>query len=530
MDDFQRKVIDILSEHSPVWIVGGAVRDKILGLEAHDIDIVCSVQSEKVENILREKGLNPLKLGVRFNTISLFEKGDRIDIVYADDLRVDAQRRDFTINAMYWNPYSNEIFDPLLGKKDLSEKVLRTCGNPEKCFREDPVRILRMVKFAVQYQMVIEKNTREEAVDLIALLVTVSKERVTAELAEILILDEAETAIKMLDKIGYLDVFIPELARLKGIVQNKYHSLDAWEHTLMVFRNTPQDLFLRLAGLFHDIGKWEVASRECYLVGKLRYVDNNYYIGEYKVIGTKGTMNLGAKLHPFLGKDIKILGARLDHFPETVQFKRVLKRENERGGLTFVENGKRHFLNHEKASAEILSDILKRYSFSMYFDGEGKRREEELLKLVEKHMVGTLAFMPEFRGEQTKGGFINRAAELVWEICWDGRGFGLHRIHDYIALWKADYEAGKIHSEDQNQMFEKIIDQLITIALWQKKKLSNINWEGFRKFIVAQGLKGQNIRRFQDFIRVEIMKEMQEELDQAFFQKAYEQFIKNDKK
>lgn len=524
MNDFQQKVITILSEYSPVWIVGGAVRDKLLGKPFRDLDLVSAVQLEKAEAVLLENGYSPKKLGRNFDTLSIFQDDSRVDLVQADDFKQDAWRRDFTINAIYLNPLTEELFDPFSGSKDLKNRILKCCGNPEDRFREDPVRILRMIKFAVQYEMEIEKETWEEARDLAAFLVSVSKERVTAELAEILILEQAEKAVRLLAEMGYWDVFVPELARLKGIVQNQYHSLDVWEHTMAVFRNTPQDLFLRLAALFHDVGKWEVASRECYVAGRLENRNNNFWIDSYKIIGTRGSKELDYKLKPFLGKEIKILGARLDEYPETVQLKRVLSGEQVSRGLTYVENGKRHFLNHENASSRILAEILQRYSFAMFFEGAGQKREQELLTLVENHMRATLTFMPEFRGGESRRSFKDRAAELVWVVCWDGRNFELQNIHDFVVLWKADYMAGKVHSESQNALFEKILGELISIALWQQESLPKIDWRIFMEYASAQNVTGQNLGRFKDFVRAKAMKERQQELNQLFLKKAFAEF------
>lgn len=524
MNEFQHKVIAVLEEQGAVWIVGGAVRDKLLQRSSQDLDLVISLQIDEAEALLKDQGYHPQRLSKNFDTLTLFDQGSRLDIVHADNFGEDALRRDFTINAIYMHPGTEKIFDPLYGTKDLAEKRLRCCGNPADRFREDPVRVLRMIKFAVDYQLDIDNHTWDEAKEFVDFLAAVPRERVTAELAEILILEDAEKAVRLLEEIGYWDIFVPELARLKGIVQNQYHSLGVWEHTMAVFRNTPQDLFLRLAGLFHDIGKWEVASKECHLAGKLEYNDNNYSIGDFQIAGSRGTRELEYKLRPLIGKEIKILGARLDEYPEIVQFKRVLIGEQMKRGLTYVENGKRHFLNHEKLSSRLLKDILGRYNFAMFFAGAGQKREEDLLKLVENHMQATLVFMPEFRGEQPRRPFRERAAELTWHLCWNGREFDLQNIHDFIHLWKADYIAGKVHSEAQNALFERIVKELAEIGLWQHEHLMKLNWPVFMDYASEQDLAGPRLGRFKDFVRAKAMKEMREELDQIFLQKIYKEF------
>ncbi len=521
LNDFQRKVINILAKHSPVWLVGGAVRDRLLGTDSNDLDLVTFLNPERADNILRASGLISRQIGMRFKTLSLFEADSRIDLVCVDDLEGDARRRDFTINAIYMNPLSEEIYDPLAGTMDLNNKRLRACGDAGERFREDPVRILRMVKFSVRFGLEIEKDTWKEARNNLGLLADAAKERVTSELAGILILADAEKAVRMLMEMGYWDVFIPELARLEGIVQNQYHSLDVWEHTLAVFRNTPEDLFLRLAGLFHDIGKWETASRECFLAGKLEFHDQEFWVQEYKIIGTRGKGELESKIKLLVGKNVKILGSRLDHYPQIVQFKRNLPGEKGTKGLTLVENGKRHFLNHEKAGSKLLVEILKRYCFSMVFTGSGQRREKDLLELIENHMQATLAFMPEFNARTSRRSFKERAAELVWKICWDGRNFKLQKIHDFVLLWKADFQAGKVHNEAQNNIFEKIFNELIRIALWQNENLPCIDWNQINSFVSAQGIKGEKIGKFKNYMRQKAMKEMNLEINTVFLKKAY---------
>lgn len=524
MYEFQQKVIDSLANQASVWIVGGAVRDSILGVDAKDIDIATLLPAERVEDILGMAGLFPKKIGTKFETLSLFERDSRIDIVSIDSLENDAQGRDFTINAIYQDPITKNIIDPLMGRKDLVDRILKTCGPASARFTDDPVRILRMVRFAVRHDMAIEQDTWQQAKELLSLLKEVSRERITAELADILILDNAEKAVIMLEELGYWNMFVPELARLKGIIQNQYHALDVWDHTLAVFRNTPSELFMRLAGLFHDIGKWEVASRECYVRGQLRVEGKDYWLHNYKLISTRSGKELDYKIKPLLGKDIIILGARLDHYPESVQFKRIITGEPIPLGLTYKENGKRHFLNHEKSSSKLLAEILKRYSFSMFFDGAGQKREKDLLKIVDNHMRGTLTFMPEFRGERSRQSLRDRAAELSWHLCWDGRTYRLQNIHDFVLLWKADYEAKKAHSDEENKIFEKLFKELIMVAIWQNDNLEIINWDIFYKYAIEKGLKDQQLGNFKEIVQAKAMIAMSVKLDKIFLDKAYRSY------
>lgn len=360
-----------------------------------------------------------------------------------------------------------------LNEFEQNAGLLKARGNAEQFFRDDPVRILRMIKFAAELDLQIETQTWQEAQDLIALLVSAPRGGVTAALAEILVLTNADKAVRMLDQVGYWDLFVPELARLKGVVQNQYHALDAWEHTLSVFQATPPDLFLRLAGLFHDLGKWEVAGREYYLAGMLEYKRPHYRIERYTLTATRDPKELDYKLKPHIGRPVKILGARLDQYPDTVQFKRLLTGGTGVPGLEPVPNGKRHFLGHEKASARLLAAILERYTFAMLLDG-GQKREQDLLRLIENHMLATLTFMPEFRNEPSRKPLQDRMTELVRRVCWDGRSFELQRLRDFIALWKADFHAGKVHSSEQLAMFETISAQLMRSALRQQEDRADV--------------------------------------------------------
>lgn len=520
MNDFQHKVISILANRAPVWIVGGAVRDAILGLDCGDIDLATPLSTEDAEMLLRQEGFTPRTIGMRFKTLSVFEEKSRVDIIQIDSPEKDALRRDFTINALYREAPDGKIIDPLSGLQDLKEKRLKACGDAGDRFNEDPVRILRMIKFAVRFGLDIEQNTWEKAKELLSRLNLVSKERITAELAAILTLDEAEKAVRMLESLGYWQMFVPELARLKGIVQNRYHSLDVWEHTLAVFRSTPPDLFLRLAGLFHDVGKWETASRECFLAGTVAYRNGLYSIDKFKIISTRSKGELDYRLKPYINRKIKILGARLDHYPDTVQFKSVITGDTAEKGLTYKEDGKRHFLNHEKAGALLTAEILKRYSFAMFFDGSGQRRELQLLKLIENHMRATLAFMPEFRGEKVRKPLQERVRELVWEVCWNGREYNLQNIHDFVLLWQADYQAGKIHDDMQNRTFERIKKELISAAHWQQDNLNKLNWDLFQEYVRRKGITGETLGRLKETVRSLAMKEMAAELNEGLLNRA----------
>ncbi|MGC7870773.1 HD domain-containing protein [Desulfosporosinus sp. SYSU MS00001] len=260
---FQQEVLKRLSLICPVYCVGGAVRDAELGIPNTDVDAVVALSSEEIFNFLSRWGYTPHLLGTKLQTVSLFQEADRLDLVsFPGELERDALRRDFTINAIYQDVKTGKIEDPFLGLRDLRNRYLRSCGNPSDRFKEDPLRVLRMIRFAVKYYLSIEPETWQSAVIFVPQLLEVSKERVTEELGKILVLENVARSLSLLDQIGFFQLYIPELSRLKGLTQGRFYTKDIWEHTLNVVKYSPDQITLRLAALFHDLGKWQIVGRE----------------------------------------------------------------------------------------------------------------------------------------------------------------------------------------------------------------------------------------------------------------------------
>ncbi|KLU66637.1 multifunctional CCA protein [Desulfosporosinus acididurans] len=260
---FQQEVLKRLSLICPVYCVGGAVRDAELGIPNKDVDAVAALPPEEIFNLLTHWGYTPHLLGAKLQTISLFQESDRLDLVsFPGELERDALRRDFTINAIYQDVNTGEIEDPFQGLSDLRNRYLRTCGNPSERFEEDPLRVLRMIRFAVKYGLSIENETWQSAVIFVPQLSEVSKERVTEELGKILVLENIAQSLSLLDRIGFFQLYIPELFRLKGLAQNRFYTKDVWDHTLKVVQYSPEQITLRLAALFHDLGRWQTVGRE----------------------------------------------------------------------------------------------------------------------------------------------------------------------------------------------------------------------------------------------------------------------------
>ncbi|MDR3542151.1 MAG: CCA tRNA nucleotidyltransferase [Desulfosporosinus sp.] len=258
---FQQEILKRLSGLGAVYVVGGAVRDGQLGVPSKDVDAVAALSLPEIEMKLSNWGYTPHVIGANQQTVSLFRGTERLDIAaFSGEVETDALRRDFTLNAIYQDVRTGEIKDPLNGLDDLQARRVKACGSAADRFKEDPLRVLRLVRLAVRYGFDIESETWKAAVDHVPQIRKVSLERITEELGRILILDEIDKALGFLDELGYFQTYIPELARLKGLEQNRCPKINAWEHTRQVVKNTPSRVLLRLAALFLNLGEWETAE------------------------------------------------------------------------------------------------------------------------------------------------------------------------------------------------------------------------------------------------------------------------------
>ena len=515
---FQQEVLMRLSELSPVYIVGGAVRDAELGLPSKDVDAVTRLPLQQIEKNLSDWGYHPHLIGAHQPTVSLFRETDRVDIsVFSGEVERDALCRDFTINAIYQDVRTKEIIDPLSGIQALSEGKLIACGQAEDRYQEDPLRILRLVRLAVRYNLAINSETWRAAQDNLSLLERVSAERVTEELGRILVLAEVDKGLGLLDELGYFKVYIPELARLKGLVQNRYHTKDAWDHTRHVVKNTPSRILVRLAALFHDMGKWETASRECYTWGTIRLAEEGYKVNEFKLVGKN--------LDKWRNKEVEVHGGRLDNHPDTIVIKRIKPWRNiRRNHFEWVTDGKRHFLQHEKESARLVTGILPRFRWSMVLPG-GSKGEGELHFLVGHHMLGTLTFMSELKGDVDNTRLRIKARRFAWEVGWDGQIFNAQRIENLLTLWKADFLGGKQDAERNLIRLDRIQGEIRNACAFITERAGILDWRLFAEFARGKGLEAQRFGQFKEQVRKQVMIDTKNCLtDQEFLEKEYRFF------
>jgi len=262
-----------------VWAVGGFVRDKLLNKIVKDIDFVVIGDGPRfARDIAREFKTRNIVVYPKFGTAMVnfqdyrlefvtarsesYLENSRKPIVTKSDLDSDLLRRDFTINCITYGLNKKNfgrIYDPLGGQQDIEAEIIRTPLDPVVTFKDDPLRIMRAIRFATQLSFKIETNTFQSLKEMRHRLEIISQERITEELKKIIMANLPSIGFYLLDEAGILEIIFPELTAMKGVEQRDgYHHKDAFHHTLMVVDNVAQvsDKFdIRFAALVHDIAK-----------------------------------------------------------------------------------------------------------------------------------------------------------------------------------------------------------------------------------------------------------------------------------
>ncbi len=250
------------------FAVGGCVRDWLLGLSPHDYDLCTAATPDKLQQIFSDRQL--VLAGMKHGTVGVVFGKEVVEITtfrteggYADgrhpdwvrfvpSITEDLARRDFTVNAMAWSP-TKGLVDPFGGEQDLKNKILRAVGEPAKRFQEDPLRILRGVRFAVRFGLEPEPATCQAMNELASLMDVLARERVFDELCKLLPLVTAADVIRFGQ---ILTQPIPELATTIGFDQRSpHHAYDLFTHIAHVTGGVPAELTIRWAALLHDVGK-----------------------------------------------------------------------------------------------------------------------------------------------------------------------------------------------------------------------------------------------------------------------------------
>ncbi|HKT50952.1 MAG TPA: CCA tRNA nucleotidyltransferase [Candidatus Angelobacter sp.] len=277
------RLVRVLRDHGhSAHLVGGCVRDLLLGREPADYDVATSASPDEVMSVFPRT----YAVGAQFGVVLVPVLNDREDgsrdnyaievatyrsdgaysdgrhpdrVQFSSEARLDVQRRDFTINGLLLDPITREVLDFVGGQADLQRGVIRAIGAPELRFSEDKLRMLRAVRFAARFGYQIEANTFAAIRELASQIHQVSRERIRDEILKMLTEGHARRAFELLDETGLLIQVLPEVKKMQGVQQPpQFHPEgDVWIHTLMLLEGLPAGVSktLALGVLLHDVGK-----------------------------------------------------------------------------------------------------------------------------------------------------------------------------------------------------------------------------------------------------------------------------------
>ncbi|MDH5492102.1 MAG: HD domain-containing protein [Myxococcales bacterium] len=251
------------------WAVGGCVRDLLLGRGVSDWDVATSARPEEVAKIFRRV----IPTGVDHGTVTVLWKGEPYEVTtlrgegaYSDgrrpdevffvhEIEEDLARRDFTVNAIAYDPLLRRLFDPHRGLEDLERGQIRAVGLAEERFAEDGLRILRAARFVATLEFELEAETEAAIPGAVQTFRKVSRERVQHEWMKTMRARAPSRAFDVMRRTGILKAILPELLEQVGCEQNRWHAYDVWQHTMATLDASGPDPIERMAALLHDLGK-----------------------------------------------------------------------------------------------------------------------------------------------------------------------------------------------------------------------------------------------------------------------------------
>lgn len=275
-----KRLAKLFPPERPLYAVGGCVRDEILGREVFDIDLTSACLQEEAEKYAKAAGMRVLLGSKRLGTVMI--KGEksyeytpfRVDsypagsgvhkpasVRFTEDIEEDARRRDFTVNALYYDILGGDTLDLLGGKADLDARLLRAVDEPRRVLGEDGLRIMRLYRFVAVLGFSAEEKTAAAAREMSGLLGDIAPERIRVELDKLLAGEHAAEGLRGLIGCGAMRVIMPEFCENIGVKQDPaFHMYDVDEHILRTVEYAPPRL--RLAALLHDIGKGRCVREE----------------------------------------------------------------------------------------------------------------------------------------------------------------------------------------------------------------------------------------------------------------------------
>src|SRR5256712_6418009 len=298
------------AQHKQLYMVGGTVRDVLLHREqSNDADLATDARPDEVKRLVAPTHPSAVVLvGERFGTVRLHYGSDILEITtfrterYNQDTRkpevsfgselVEGLRRsDFTINAMARDPLNGHIIVPLDGRHDLEAHILRAVGNePDKRFDEDPLRLLRAIRFAAQLDFTIEPETRRSIIRQASKLQKISRERIRDEMNKLLVSPHPAKGLDLLVELGLMEWIIPEVLELRGVSQQAVRTVsskDVYAHVLRVVERSSPRLLTRWSALLHDIAKPRTRSVE----------ENKIHFFGHEDVGAYMTRDILKRLH-----------------------------------------------------------------------------------------------------------------------------------------------------------------------------------------------------------------------------------------
>ena len=275
-NEVEIKILNKLNEYGKGYIVGGAIRDILLGLKPKDVDFTTNLPYETLKKLFseytpKETGKSFGVLRIRINDIDYeiakfrkdnYEEKNGLKIIpeekkvsFVDDIRNDLARRDFTINAMAYNQKEG-IIDLYNGQGDIENRIINFVGNPEERIIEDPLRVLRAFRFMSRLNFSLSENTIKAIKKQKSLLKNIPEERITMEFSKLLLGENIKNTLTLMKDKGVLELIISEFKATYDFNQcNPHHNLDLFNHIINVVSKVPADLELRYSALLHDIAK-----------------------------------------------------------------------------------------------------------------------------------------------------------------------------------------------------------------------------------------------------------------------------------
>jgi poly(A) polymerase/tRNA nucleotidyltransferase (CCA-adding enzyme) len=291
------------------FLVGGCVRDIMLNREPKDWDITTNavpdqiiglfsdtfyenkfgtvgvVNKETENEKLRVVEVTPFRIESEYS-----DKRHPDSVIFSQNIEDDLKRRDFTMNSLAYSVSENKVVDIFNGERDIKDKIIRAVGNPSDRFNEDALRIIRAVRFHAELGFGVSPETEKSIIENAHLLDKISKERIRDEFSKIIMSKHPMDGLLAMKKVNILQYIIPDLEKSIGIEQNKAHKYDVWEHLLRCVQCAADKNFvleIRLAALFHDIGKPE--SRR---LGKTPSGENQWTFYGHEVSGARKTKKI----------------------------------------------------------------------------------------------------------------------------------------------------------------------------------------------------------------------------------------------